>query len=236
MELAHRLPQPGLSAAEHPGGFVEHALPGMRPTLSHAACVRPAVPGEVWHIDDFESHCLAAALERLRPFLDENEHELAVWELSLRGATQVTPFESDRILFELLVGSETAHLWQFGEGERLPCGHGTDEHIACLRAWAWREVILPKHYAASRRLLATLSPQERLYGRRRYARADARALVEDEITRLRRELESTEDSTLAGVDPTLRGSFDRQLGSTRESLLREAREHLEASLEPLIID
>jgi len=236
MELAHRWPPPGPSVAEDPGVFVEHAPPGMHPALSHAACVRPPVPGEVWHIDDLESHCLAAALERLRPFLDENEHELAVWELSLRGATQVTPFESDRVLFELLVGSETAHLWQLGEGAPLPCGHGTDEHIACLRAWAWREVILPKHYAASRRLLATLSPQERLYGRRRFARADAHALVEGEMTRLRRELESTEDSTLAGVEPLLRSSFDRELESARESLLLEARGHLEASLEPLIID
>jgi hypothetical protein len=109
---------------------------------------RPPLPGEVWRIGDFESHCLAIALGRLRPFLDDEEHEVAVWETTLVGDVQVTPFDTDRVLFEFLVGSEAAHLWQLGN-ELLPCGHRADEHLACLRSWAQREIVAPKRLAAA---------------------------------------------------------------------------------------
>jgi hypothetical protein len=183
---------------------------------------RPPLPGEVWTIGDFESHCLAIALDRLRPFLDNDERELAVWQTTLVGDVQITPFDTDRVLFEFLVGSEAAHLWQLGN-ELLPCGHRADEHITCLRGWARREIVAPKRFAASRRLLADLAPEDRLFGKRRFARADVEALIETETARLHDELK---------IEPALRGEHDDEL----DLLLDEARRRLLDAYEPLIID
>jgi len=183
---------------------------------------RPPLPGEVWKIGAFESHCLAVGLERLRPFLDNEERELAVWETALVGDVQVTPFDTDRVLFEFLVGAEAAHLWQLGN-ELLPCGHRADEHITCLRGWAQREIVSPKRFAASRRLIAEAAPEDRLFGARRFARADVEALIETETAQLREELE---------IEPALRGDGDGEL----DMLLDEARRRLRQAYEPLILD
>ena len=109
------------------------------------------LPGDVWSIADREAHCLKTALERLGPFLDDQQTgDLAVWEMALAGehSFQLTPNDWDRTFLDTLLASELERLWH--DDAELPCGHQSDLHFDLLRELQRRLITLPKSYAALR--------------------------------------------------------------------------------------
>lgn len=107
--------------------------------------------GDVWHFTALDCHALLTALNRLWPFLDQNDLNLQMWRQSLETSyLQATPFDTDRVLFELVAAAEIAYLWNLGSDIKLPCRHSTDDHLRILRSWNDRMILHPKKFAAAR--------------------------------------------------------------------------------------
>jgi len=107
--------------------------------------VRDELPGDVWSLSAAEAHCLKTALDRLEPFLDDEQAgDLAVWDmaLSLEGPFQVTPTDGDRVFLEMLIAGELAALWQ--SPKVLDCDCAADEHLDVLRELQRRAITSPK--------------------------------------------------------------------------------------------
>lgn len=200
------------------------------------------MPGEVWHINDLEGHCILVALDALADSFGPQDHDFSSWyeTLKLAGAQQVTPTEKDRVFFALVLKQELERLAALESYEYLSCGHTVYTHESALRQWRDREIEFPKRFAASREALTTVAPEKRLFGQEFLSREDAERIIREELDALELRLKVGHLKILQELDTNPPEGYVRErladgLTRARKGMLEDARNQLWNILEPRII-